>query len=397
MFIYCLQLGFSLVFSFNAVIVGHTRFFNFHGEANARLERNFSVYGDQLYCRTLLIKTLSLVLFSAPDFHLKTLQNMWVDGIMHRSVWLECMKKMSAEWQEFVFFVSSSLHACTMIKSNPQQATVMLNANVAFLAIQSVDVNNNGGPYRSPAQISSYLSVIANIGSIILGLLLMRQNRTKCKETADEAVSCSCLPNFFSYVLMHAKAGISCFPSSPATRSGNTRDLVQSSLCSPDVGVCSPSIHSKFIVAYFYYYHQYGFIPRRILFHVLPRFQHANSKSVWLTLRSGCYPCWLVRLDFLGKARGRPPDPTLYWRRRTCSSRWLRRQEFVELSVRKAHEPTNCPKIPGRGPWRRNDGGLNITTILRWPTNCTICYDCINLWKAHSTGMWRSRCVFYLL
>ena len=221
---------------------------------------------------------------------------------MHRSVWVECMKRMSEEWQEFVFFVSSSAHTCTVIKSNPQQATVMLNANVAFLAIQSVDVDAD--PYRSPAQISSYLSVIANIGSIILGLLLMRQNRTKSKETADEAVSYSCLPIFFSYVLTHAKAGISCFPSSPATRSGNTRDLVQPSLRFPDVGVCSPSIHSKFIVAYFYYHHQYDFIPRRILFHVLPKFQHSNSKSGWLTLRSSRHSCWLVRLGFLGKARG---------------------------------------------------------------------------------------------
>ena len=90
-----------------------------------------------------------------------------------------------------------------MIKSDPQQATVMLNANVAFLAIQSVDVNNNGGPYRSPAQISSYLSVIANIGSIILGLLLMRQNRTKCKETADEAVSYLSLPFFSLFANAH--------------------------------------------------------------------------------------------------------------------------------------------------------------------------------------------------
>ena len=131
---------------------------------------------------------------------------MWVDGIMHKSVWEECVKKMSDEWQEFVFFVSSSLHACTVIKSNPQQATVMLNANVAFLAIQSVDVNNvNGGPYRSPAQISSYLSVIANIGSIILGLLLMRQNRTKSRETADEAVSFLCLTIYLFIVCANAR------------------------------------------------------------------------------------------------------------------------------------------------------------------------------------------------
>ena len=86
------------------------------------------------------------------------------------------------------------------------QATVMLNANVAFLAIQSVDGNPDS--YRSPAQISSYLSVIANVGSIILGLLLMRQNRTKSRETAGEAVSHSRL-SILSSSPMQAKAGIS--------------------------------------------------------------------------------------------------------------------------------------------------------------------------------------------
>ena len=67
------------------------------------------------------------------------------------------------------------------------QATVMLTSNVGYLAIQSVDIDM--GADRSPGQIASYLSVVANIGSIILGLLLMRQNRTKRSETADEVVS----------------------------------------------------------------------------------------------------------------------------------------------------------------------------------------------------------------
>ena len=71
-----------------------------------------------------------------------------------------------------------------------RQATVLLNANVAFLAIQSVDqISENNNPDRSPAQIASYLSIIASIGSIILGLLLIRQNRTKSRETADDVVS----------------------------------------------------------------------------------------------------------------------------------------------------------------------------------------------------------------
>jgi hypothetical protein len=96
-----------------------------------------------------------------------------------------------------------------MIKSNfTFQATVFLAVNVAFLAIQSVDIAN---PYRSPVQISSYSSVIANSGSIALGLLLMRQNRTKSRDAADAAVGHFRL-SILSYLQMHAKAGIYCVP-----------------------------------------------------------------------------------------------------------------------------------------------------------------------------------------
>ena len=63
---------------------------------------------------------------------------------------------------------------------------MLLNANVAFLAIPSVDSNQNS---VTPAQIASYLSIITSVGSILLGLLLIRQHRVKAKETADDAVS----------------------------------------------------------------------------------------------------------------------------------------------------------------------------------------------------------------
>jgi len=53
-------------------------------------------------------------------------------------------------------------------------STVLLNANVAFLAIPSVD---NGSNHRTPSQIASYMSVVASIGSIITGLLLIRGRR----------------------------------------------------------------------------------------------------------------------------------------------------------------------------------------------------------------------------
>jgi len=92
------------------------------------------------------------------------LQKMWVDNLMHKAVWEASLQKINDEWREFTLY-----------------ATVMLNANVAFLGIQSNDVSG------SAAQISSYCSVSTSIGSIILGLLLVRQNQTKHRDTADDA------------------------------------------------------------------------------------------------------------------------------------------------------------------------------------------------------------------
>ena len=50
---------------------------------------------------------------------------------------------------------------------------MLLNANVAFLAIQSVD--EGGG--TAPDQISSYISAIMSVGSALLGLLLVRRRK----------------------------------------------------------------------------------------------------------------------------------------------------------------------------------------------------------------------------
>jgi len=83
------------------------------------------------------------------------------------------------------------------------KSTVMLNANVAFMSIPSIVNNNNNtnGPSHTrspqvvqttPAQLASCLSVMASIGSIILGLLLIRENRSKGREEAAEAVRSVC-------------------------------------------------------------------------------------------------------------------------------------------------------------------------------------------------------------
>jgi hypothetical protein len=64
----------------------------------------------------------------------------------------------------------------------------MLTANVGFLAIPGVVLSNLGGTgltsasqaviFTSPSQIASSLSIEASIGSIVIGMLLVRHNRT---------------------------------------------------------------------------------------------------------------------------------------------------------------------------------------------------------------------------
>ena len=167
-------------------IKGTAKYFNFYGQPEARLNRDDSVYGHWTNRRTWFIKIVSIFLFSAPDVHLENLQKMWVDGMLHKAVWEAGLKKVTDEWQEFILYVSVTKHKC--LKSYFFiKATVMLNADMAFLSIQSVDINSN--PYRSPTQISIYCSITASIGGIILGLILVRQSQTKHRETASEVVS----------------------------------------------------------------------------------------------------------------------------------------------------------------------------------------------------------------
>ncbi|KAL0064131.1 hypothetical protein AAF712_008991 [Marasmius tenuissimus] len=109
------------------------------------------------------------VMFSAPDTHLRELGKIWVDRCIHKEVWNKFISNMNSEWQELILF-----------------GTVLLNANVAFLAIQSVD-EATYNPHRSPAQVLSFLSVVSSIGSVIIGLMLARKNKVKHKEGASDA------------------------------------------------------------------------------------------------------------------------------------------------------------------------------------------------------------------
>lgn len=70
------------------------------------------------------------------------------------------------------------------------QATVLLSANVGFLAIQSIDTPD-GSSYRSPAQIASYVSALLSALDIVVVQVLMRRHRQHLYESAAKGVSAS--------------------------------------------------------------------------------------------------------------------------------------------------------------------------------------------------------------
>ncbi|KAF8256627.1 hypothetical protein EI94DRAFT_277482 [Lactarius quietus] len=152
----------------------HWRFLYVHGQHHARLVKHHTVYSGSKKPRSLLITLLSLVLFLAPEVHLKEVEKLWTDEIIIERVWKTFMTKLLGEWEELILW-----------------STVMLTANVGFLAIPGVVISNINETiisasmlkiFLSTSQIASSISILASVGSIVIGLLLVRHNRSKQKE-----------------------------------------------------------------------------------------------------------------------------------------------------------------------------------------------------------------------
>jgi predicted transporter len=77
-------------------------------------------------------------------------------------------------------------HLCASFL-NFEQSTVLLNADIAFLAIPQV------AEFSDPSlvKIAAFLSAVASFGSIVLGLLLINHERSYAKDfkSAPSAVS----------------------------------------------------------------------------------------------------------------------------------------------------------------------------------------------------------------
>ncbi|KAJ7029498.1 hypothetical protein C8F04DRAFT_1116530 [Mycena alexandri] len=161
----CDSLGSATAFAKIMDCFAQTKFLNFYGLPCARLNQDQSVYparGSASY----LFLLASPLLFYTPNAYLESLERFYVDGLVLTRIWKPFIFKLNEEWQEF-----------TLI------GTVLLAVNVAFLSVNSVDTFTANG-HHTTVQTLSYVSTLASAGSIIIGSLLVRQNRTKIHDTA---------------------------------------------------------------------------------------------------------------------------------------------------------------------------------------------------------------------
>ena len=105
--------------------------------------------------RGMSFRLLSPLLFFAPEVHLAAFEDVFCDDVLNTITWKDFASKMEDSFTEYVAY-----------------ATILLNANVAYLAIPTIN-----GPSSSSASVVSMVSMIVSLGSIVTGLLLMRWRR----------------------------------------------------------------------------------------------------------------------------------------------------------------------------------------------------------------------------
>ncbi|KAG2041263.1 hypothetical protein BDR03DRAFT_979675 [Suillus americanus] len=148
-----------------AIVIAHNHFLNYHGEDCVRLMFAKSVHG-WTYKPSPLMVILAPLLFLDPVAQVQELHKIFVDEVAH-----------TARWNAFCSNFKGQLQDSNLL------ATVLLNANVGFLAINTVD---KGG--RDAIQLASYMSLVTSLGSIVLGLFFVSHSRTSGQNTAMEAL-----------------------------------------------------------------------------------------------------------------------------------------------------------------------------------------------------------------
>ncbi|KIJ19052.1 hypothetical protein PAXINDRAFT_166942 [Paxillus involutus ATCC 200175] len=152
----------------------NSRFVNFYGQPEARLNADQSVYSKlrgQDEATSPLITISDIFLFGGPSAHASELRRVWVDWTVNFPRWKGFISKLSNEWTGFTIY-----------------STVMLAVDVSFLAIPTLnpDVMTT---MPEAANIMTYLSVIFVVGSLVVSLQLSNTIRGQESSSAKESAA----------------------------------------------------------------------------------------------------------------------------------------------------------------------------------------------------------------
>lgn len=150
--------------------LNNERFLHYHGEVCARLNRMDGVEEQpDAEHRSPFFNVASVLLFYLPSLYFKELEKVYVDRTVHYWGWRRFISELKSDWENSI-----------------TPATVLLSANVGFLAIQSID--NTESYARSVAQIASYASALFSLIDYVVVQILMRRHRCHLYDTAERGM-----------------------------------------------------------------------------------------------------------------------------------------------------------------------------------------------------------------
>ncbi|KAI0739002.1 hypothetical protein C8Q80DRAFT_1112462, partial [Daedaleopsis nitida] len=147
------------------------RFIRYHGERHAQLECDKSVLEETQENPSWWFTCATWLFFFAPRTNIERLRKVWVDRMVNQTVWAKMIEELQEDLADSI-----------------TPSTVILTANVGFLAIQSVDQGSGlQGIDRTAGQIISYISTLLSLGNIFASTILARKHKPSRYRRPEDA------------------------------------------------------------------------------------------------------------------------------------------------------------------------------------------------------------------
>ncbi|KAK7676796.1 hypothetical protein QCA50_020264 [Cerrena zonata] len=161
----------AIIVARNMATLCKERFYNYHGQPSARLNRDESMSEENIHHpRSLIFLALSPLLFWMPDIYLAELERVWVDDTVNYTPWNKFMNKLIRDW-----------------KSSEMPAIVLLVVNAGSLAVQNIYVTET--TTDSVSTVAYYASTMFSLTSYVVGQILTRQYHTMVEQEDVTAVA----------------------------------------------------------------------------------------------------------------------------------------------------------------------------------------------------------------